>query len=113
MQDTYYNLTRKVFFGFSWAAKHCPRFDFLVKVDADVIMNPFALIDYLVEHNLLGDSDIEFLGKSSIFCFVKPMTNTLTLAIKPFYQMKKKKNVSSLCLAQVSMHSCMCAVFFI
>ena len=63
MVDTYYNLTLKVLFGLSWAAQHCPSFEFVVKVDSDVFLNPFTLIDYFYKRNLLSDNNMDFLGK--------------------------------------------------
>ena len=63
MADTYYNLTLKVLFGLSWAAQHCPGFEFVVKVDSDVFLNPFSLIDYFYKRNLLSDHNLDFLGK--------------------------------------------------
>ena len=66
MVDSYANLTLKVLHGFTWAKRHCPGFQYLVKVDADVFFNPFVLIDYLLDRNLLNDPAVEFLG---MFCW--------------------------------------------
>ena len=44
--DSYYNLTLKVEMGLEWAVNYCD-FDFLLKADDDVFVDPFQLIDYL------------------------------------------------------------------
>ena len=44
--ESYYNLTLKIQMGLEWAAKYCD-FQFLLKTDDDVFINPFNLIDYL------------------------------------------------------------------
>ena len=44
--DSYYNLTLKLEMGLEWAVNYCD-FDFLLKADDDVFIDPFQLIDYL------------------------------------------------------------------
>ena len=45
-RDTYLNLTLKIQMGLEWAAKYCD-FQFLLKTDDDVFVNPYRLMDYL------------------------------------------------------------------
>ena len=45
-RDTYQNLTLKTVMGLEWAAKYCD-FQFLMKTDDDVFVNPYRLMDYL------------------------------------------------------------------
>ena len=44
--EHYNNLTLKTQMGLEWAAKYC-EFEFLLKADDDVFVNPYKLIDYL------------------------------------------------------------------
>ncbi|XP_078358281.1 beta-1,3-galactosyltransferase 5-like [Oculina patagonica] len=44
--DSYYNLTLKTEMGLEWAVKYCD-FDFLLKADDDVFINPYKLLNYL------------------------------------------------------------------
>lgn len=44
--EHYYNLTLKTQMGLEWAAKYCD-FQFLLKTDDDVFINPFNLVEYL------------------------------------------------------------------
>lgn len=46
-QDTYYNLTLKTVMGIKWAAKYCSKAKFILKVDDDVIVNTYSLLNYL------------------------------------------------------------------
>ena len=64
MIDSYHNLTLKVLHGLTWAKRHCTNFNFLVKVDSDVFLNPFSLVDYFYLHNLFSKPDTEFVGRS-------------------------------------------------
>ncbi|XP_078374402.1 beta-1,3-galactosyltransferase 5-like [Oculina patagonica] len=48
--ENYYNLTLKTQMGVEWAAKYCD-FQFLLKADDDVFVNPYRLMEYL------GNSD--------------------------------------------------------
>ena len=45
--EHYLNLTFKTQMGLEWAAKYCADFQFLLKADDDVFINPYALIDHL------------------------------------------------------------------
>ena len=45
--EHYKNLTFKTQMGLEWAAKYCADFQFLLKADDDVFINPYALIDHL------------------------------------------------------------------
>ena len=67
MVDSYMNLTLKVLHGLTWANRHCANFNFLVKVDSDVFLNPFSLVDYFYSHNLLSDPDLDFLGELAVY----------------------------------------------
>ena len=44
--DHYYNLTLKTQMGLEWAAGYCD-FSYLLKVDDDVFVNPYNLLDHL------------------------------------------------------------------
>jgi hypothetical protein len=45
--DTYNNLTLKTIQGFRWAATYCKNARFVMKVDDDVVVNSFYLINFL------------------------------------------------------------------
>ena len=45
-RETYQNLTLKTQMGLEWAAKYCD-FQFVMKTDDDVFVNPYRLMDYL------------------------------------------------------------------
>ena len=45
-RENYKNLTLKTQMGLEWAAKYCD-FQFLLKADDDVFVNPYRLMDYL------------------------------------------------------------------
>jgi len=45
-RDTYQNLTLKTQMGLEWAAKYCD-FQFVMKADDDVFVNPYRLMGYL------------------------------------------------------------------
>ena len=45
-KEHYDNLTLKTQMGLEWASKYCD-FEFLLKADDDVFVNPFKLLDYL------------------------------------------------------------------
>ncbi len=45
--DSYRNLTLKTLMGIRWASIHCSNAKFVVKIDDDVIINPFYLLNYL------------------------------------------------------------------
>ena len=45
-KETYQNLTLKTQMGLEWAAKYCD-FQFVMKTDDDVFVNPYRLMDYL------------------------------------------------------------------
>ena len=45
-RETYQNLTLKTQMGLEWAAKYCD-FQFVMKTDDDVFVNPYKLMDYL------------------------------------------------------------------
>ena len=45
-KDEYNNLTLKMQMGLEWASKYC-EFQYLLKADDDVFVNPYLLIDYL------------------------------------------------------------------
>lgn len=47
-RDNYRNLTLKTEMGLEWAAKYCD-FQFLLKADDDVFVNPYRLIDHLTK----------------------------------------------------------------
>ncbi|XP_064085514.1 uncharacterized protein LOC135200796 isoform X2 [Macrobrachium nipponense] len=46
--DSYKNLTYKTMAWLTWVNKSCPEVSFVVKIDDDVIFNPFHLQEYLV-----------------------------------------------------------------
>lgn len=45
--DTYRNLTLKTLMGLKWISKYCPQASFALKVDDDVVVNSFGLLNYL------------------------------------------------------------------
>lgn len=47
--DTYRNLTYKAIMALKWIKEYCTNVDYIVKLDEDILMNTFALFDYLRE----------------------------------------------------------------
>ena len=45
--DGYYNLTLKTIMGFKWSSKYCSNAKFIMKLDDDVVVNTFDLLNYL------------------------------------------------------------------
>ncbi|XP_069129730.1 beta-1,3-galactosyltransferase 5-like isoform X1 [Argopecten irradians] len=44
-QDTYHNLTHKGVLAYRWISEYCPKADLIVKVDDDMFVNIFLLLD--------------------------------------------------------------------
>ncbi|XP_059171863.1 beta-1,3-galactosyltransferase 1-like [Physella acuta] len=42
--DSYHNLTHKGVLGYRWVSEHCPQAKFVIKIDDDVFLNPFKLV---------------------------------------------------------------------
>ena len=49
--DAYSNLTHKAVLGLRWVAENCARAKFVVKVDDDVLVNPFKLVSEILKNN--------------------------------------------------------------
>ena len=49
--DDYFNLTYKTVLGLHWMTMYCPKANFVVKVDDDVMVNIYKLVNFLQEHN--------------------------------------------------------------
>ena len=47
-QDSYHNLTHKAVMDFRWAASHCPQARLVVKIDDDVFINTFKLVEEIL-----------------------------------------------------------------
>jgi beta-1,3-galactosyltransferase 1 len=47
--DTYRNLTIKAVMALKWIKDYCPNINYIVKLDEDVLMNTFALLNYVDE----------------------------------------------------------------
>ncbi len=45
--DSYRNLTLKTLMGIRWASIYCANAKFIVKIDDDVVLNPYFLVNYL------------------------------------------------------------------
>ncbi|XP_064083139.1 UDP-GlcNAc:betaGal beta-1,3-N-acetylglucosaminyltransferase 7-like isoform X2 [Macrobrachium nipponense] len=61
--DDYQNLTYKTTAILHWASTSCPNVPLLLKIDDDVIPNPFALSDYLVFYLQRNPQPVLILGK--------------------------------------------------
>ncbi|KAI8772195.1 beta-1,3-galactosyltransferase 1 [Biomphalaria glabrata] len=59
--DSYHNLTFKGVMGYRWVSEHCRNAKFVLKIDDDVIVNTFALLQSFYKH---------MNRKRSIFCNV-------------------------------------------
>lgn len=46
-RDSYHNLTIKTVMMMNWVATHCPTASYVMKVDADIFVNVFYLLDWL------------------------------------------------------------------
>ncbi|KAM4702225.1 beta-1,3-galactosyltransferase 5-like [Discoglossus pictus] len=62
--DVYSNLTRKTLMGMEWISKYCPETSFAMKTDTDVFVNPFFLIQKLVEKNQTTNFFTGFLKRN-------------------------------------------------
>ncbi|XP_048583852.1 UDP-GlcNAc:betaGal beta-1,3-N-acetylglucosaminyltransferase 7-like isoform X1 [Nematostella vectensis] len=47
-REGFFNMSYKVAMGFEWAMRYCP-FDFMLKSDDDVFVNPYAMLQYLAK----------------------------------------------------------------
>lgn len=61
--DDYQNLTYKTMAILHWTSTHCTNVPLLLKIDDDVIPNPFALSDYLVSYLQRNPQPILLMGK--------------------------------------------------
>nr|XP_027217777.1 beta-1,3-galactosyltransferase 5-like [Penaeus vannamei] len=50
-RDTYDNLTLKTLSGFHWVDRYCPNPTWVLKSDADVVVNVFELKDFLTQYD--------------------------------------------------------------
>ncbi|GFS04945.1 hexosyltransferase [Elysia marginata] len=57
-QDSYYNLTHKAVMGFRWVKDHCPQANLIVKIDDDVFVNTFKLVDEILPTYAMRKSHI-------------------------------------------------------
>jgi len=46
-QDTYLNLTLKTIQGIKWVSEYCSKVKYVLKVDDDVLVNSYSLLNYL------------------------------------------------------------------
>ncbi len=67
--DTYRNLTYKSVMWLRWAADYCPNAKYLLKLDDDIFVNIFKMMDYLRREELYAFSKHEE-EKWKIFCKV-------------------------------------------
>ena len=49
--DDYFNMTYKTVLGLYWMTIYCPKATFVMKVDDDVMVNIYKLVDFLQEYN--------------------------------------------------------------
>jgi beta-1,3-galactosyltransferase 1 len=63
--DTYRNLTIKAVMALKWIKDYCPNVYYIVKLDEDVLMNTFALLDYVDELKTQ-----KFKIENTIMCFI-------------------------------------------
>jgi len=62
--DTYRNLTHKSVLGLRWATEYCRKAKFVVRIDDDVFLNPFRLIEFM---------ETDYKDKARhIWCIEKP-----------------------------------------
>jgi len=65
-QDTYLNLTLKTIQGIKWVSNYCSNAKYVLKVDDDVVVNSFALLQYLDNLKLNTDNNLMcFIHKNS------------------------------------------------
>jgi beta-1,3-galactosyltransferase 2 len=57
-QDTYLNLTLKTIQGIKWVSNYCSNAKYVLKVDDDVVVNSFALLQYLDNLKLNTDNNL-------------------------------------------------------
>jgi hypothetical protein len=61
--DTYRNLTLKAIMALKWIKDYCPNVNYIVKLDEDILMNTFALLEFIEE---LETKD--FKNEKTIMC---------------------------------------------
>lgn len=62
--DTYRNLTYKAIMALKWIKDYCPNVDYIVKLDEDILVNTFALLEYIGELEAN-----EFTNEKTIMCY--------------------------------------------
>ncbi|XP_078506539.1 beta-1,3-galactosyltransferase 5-like [Lissotriton helveticus] len=72
--DSYSNLILKTLMGFQWVSEYCPRAEYIMKVDSDVFVNVWRLVQLL-----MAAIDLPFpLYTGSIHLSVEPIRNPLS-----------------------------------
>jgi len=67
--DHYHNLTLKTRAIFNWALQHCPKIEFLIRADSDIVLHAGRLHEFLNYHRSLPSFD---LSKPLVFGQCRP-----------------------------------------
>ena len=63
--DSYRNLTYKGIMAMKWISEYCPKAQYILKVDDDIITNTFTIL-----RHLKALEDHKIVGKKSVMCLV-------------------------------------------
>ena len=66
--DTYKNLTIKTILGMKWASTYCSKSKFVLKIDDDIVLNKFKLLNYL--NTFVRNSKSPQQLKNTMLCLV-------------------------------------------
>jgi hypothetical protein len=91
-QDTYLNLTLKTIQGIKWVSNYCSNAKYVLKVDDDVFVNSFSLLNYL--------DNLKLKTKNNLLCRLRkrsPIVRDLNSKFYISYNITKKKFYSQYC----------------
>lgn len=65
-QDTYRNLTRKHLMGLRWAANSCKSVKYIMKMDDDIVVNMYGILERLQSDIIQEDSVLGYILKNMV-----------------------------------------------
>jgi hypothetical protein len=90
--DTYLNLTLKTIQGIKWVSNYCSNAKYILKVDDDVFVNSFSLLNYL--------DNLKLETNNNLLCRLRkrsPIVRDLNSKFYISYNITKKKFYSKYC----------------
>jgi len=65
-QDTYRNLTHKHLMGLRWAANNCKNVKYIMKMDDDIVVNMYGILEKLYSNIIEKDSLVGYILKNMV-----------------------------------------------